>query len=476
MDAVADQIATQASLISFTTCEGAELRATLLRLTHFQVAFEVCGPTFTLKTSEVLQDFRILNEDRALYSGRAVVVSLVNMGTVLICEAALQDMWIDPRVSAHVSQPNGVRASFDAFLRQWEKIYKIRPEYKQVIADVHSFMTEMRLWLDQVEIGIRALPSGDRLQAEREAVAELAKSTTPAFSHFFEQFERAAGGVEKEAQPMHATYCRRQLHPLLLASPFMHRIYVKPLGYAGDYEMVNMILRDPCEGASLFAKLLNVFILSQMPAIAHRNRVTYLTRLLLEETARVAPSGRKTRILNLGCGPAKEVQNFLQEQEISNLAEFELLDFDEQTLAHLRHNLLALTQSHNRRTGLSIVKRSVQQVLKQLGKPKAATQGYDLIYCAGLFDYLNDRTCKGLLTFFYDSLAPGGLMVATNVEAQNPIRNIMEYLFEWHLVYRSGPELASLAPREARPEDISLRAEQSGGNIFLEVRKPSRSP
>ena len=164
-----------------------------------------------------------------------------------------------------------------------------------------------------------------------------------------------------------------------------------------------------------------------------------------------------------------------QQEEISNLAEFELLDFDEQTLAHLRQKLLALTQSHNRRTGLNIVKKSVQQVLKQIGKPKASDHRYDLIYCAGLFDYLNDRTCKSLLAFFYDSLAPGGLVVATNVENHNPIRNIMEYFFEWHLVYRSGPDLARLAPREAGADEVSIRAEHSGGNIFLEVRKPHQS-
>lgn len=34
----------------------------------------------------------------------------------------------------------------------------------------------------------------------------------------------------------------------MLCSPFAYRAYHKPLGYAGDYEMVNMIARDPYEG------------------------------------------------------------------------------------------------------------------------------------------------------------------------------------------------------------------------------------
>ena len=37
----------------------------------------------------------------------------------------------------------------------------------------------------------------------------------------------------------------------------VYRAYTKPLGYAGDYEVVNMMLRDPFEGDSLFAKVIN---------------------------------------------------------------------------------------------------------------------------------------------------------------------------------------------------------------------------
>jgi extracellular factor (EF) 3-hydroxypalmitic acid methyl ester biosynthesis protein len=270
----------------------------------------------------------------------------------------------------------------------------------------------------------------------------------------------------------HAAFCRRQLHPFLMSSPFMHRIYVKPLGYAGDYEMVNMILRDPREGGSLFAKLLNVFILNQVPATAHRNRVAYLTKKLLEETVRVSSSRRPMRVLNLGCGPAKEVQNFLSQHDLSERAEFEMLDFDEEPLRHVRQALEEIKIRYQRGTPVKLVKKSVQQVLKQVGKPRVDDQQYDFVYCAGLFDYLNDRICKSVLTYFYDIVAPGGLVVATNVEGQHPIRNIMEYMFEWHLVYRNSAEFASLVPDRAPPDSFSIQTEDSAGNIFLEIRKP----
>jgi extracellular factor (EF) 3-hydroxypalmitic acid methyl ester biosynthesis protein len=466
------EVATQDSLVVFKSSQGLDLQASMLKLNRHQAAFEVCGPN-VLRTSEVLQDFKIVMQDRTVYCGRAVVSNIVNTGTVLVCEAALEDAWVDLDFSSLASEKRELRAGFDAFIRQWQKIYKISPEYKVIIADLQTFFTDLRLWLEQVELGIRSLPSSDRLKAEQEAVEELRDATTPALDFYFEKFEVTARSIDRELGPAHGAFCRRLLHPFLMSSPFMHRIFVKPLGYAGDYEMVNMILRDPREGGSLFAKLLNVYILSQVPATAHRNRVTYLTQKLVEETVRVTHQlKRPARILNLGCGPAKEIQNFLSQHPISENAQFELLDFDEEPLMHVRQAMDQIKAEHHRRTLVKVVKKSVQQVLKQVGKPRSDGQDYDFIYCAGLFDYLNNRICKSLLAYFYELATPGGLVVATNVEGSNPIRNIMEYMFEWHLVYRNSPEFAALAPGRARPDAIRMETETSAGNIFLEIRKP----
>src|SRR5262249_1748070 len=149
-------------------------------------------------------------------------------------------------------------------------------------------------------------------------------------NHLFEKFELASRDIVEDLQPAHGLYVKRQLHPLLLCAPFMHRIYRKPLGYAGDYEMVNMILRDPNEGSSLFASVLNTWFLSQVPAEAHRNRVKLLAQRLQEEIARGRAAARPTRIFNLGCGPAREVQDLMQQSELASEAEFTLLDFNDE--------------------------------------------------------------------------------------------------------------------------------------------------
>jgi extracellular factor (EF) 3-hydroxypalmitic acid methyl ester biosynthesis protein len=465
---------TQDSIVVFKTGQGLEMQATLLKLTRFQAAFEVFGPAI-LRASEVLQDFKIFAHDHPVYCGRAIVSELVNTGTVLVCEAALQDDWVDVDFAALASQNGELKNGFNQFLQQWQKLYKITPEYKVLIADMQTFLTDLKLWLEQVELGIRSLPSADRAQAEREAVQKLQQSASPALAFFFEKFEALCQNIPRELQPAHRAYVKRQLHPLVLCAPFMYRTFQKPLGYAGDYEMINMMTRDPREGASVFAKILNTHFLDTAPVVAHRNRLVEIEKVLRDEVLRVAQKGRTAKIFNLGCGPATEIQNFVSGSELSNRAKFALLDFNEETLAYTRGVLNNLIERNNRSTTVELLKKSVVQILKEAAKPTSAliAGDYDFVYCAGLFDYLPDRVCEQLVNTFYRMLAPNGLLLVTNVDELNPSRNWMEYSVDWHLIYRNHNKMRKLAPQGV-PEDLCrIRSEPSGVNIFLEARKPS---
>jgi extracellular factor (EF) 3-hydroxypalmitic acid methyl ester biosynthesis protein len=96
---------------------------------------------------------------------------------------------------------------------------------------------------------------------------------------------------------------------------------------------------------------------------------------------------------------------------------------------------------------------------------------YDMVYCAGLFDYMSDRICKRLMNIFYDLLSPAGLLIATNVDASKPFRHSMEFLLEWHLICRGEAQLAALNPDKAPPGSFSVTHEATGVNIFIEVRR-----
>jgi extracellular factor (EF) 3-hydroxypalmitic acid methyl ester biosynthesis protein len=465
------------SLVSFRTSQGVDLRAVPVRVSRFAVVLEVYDPSAVLRASEVLTEFRIIGRGRALYSGRATIRSVINSGLTIVCEATLDEAsWMEVEFTpdSGASRNGKLREEYGTFLLEWQKLYRVDSEYKLIIADMQSYFWDLRLWLDQLELGIRSAPSGDRGQYEHIVAEDVAFPIVQSVNELFARFEHIAGRLDPELLPVHRNYMRRQLHPLVMCAPFPSRAYFKPLGYAGDYEMVNMMARNACEGASLFAKVINTWFLRQPPAEAHRNRIRYLVDKLLAETVRATSAGREPRIFNVACGPAQEIQVFLANQPVSNRAVFTLLDFNEETLEYAATTLGQIKARHGRTAQVQIIKKSVHHLLKESGRtvPRAADQKYDMVYCAGLFDYLSDPVCRRLMDLMYEWVAPGGLLIATNVEPSNPLRNGMEHLLDWHLIYRTAAQFRSLQPRQASADDCLVTCDNTGFNLFLEVRKP----
>jgi extracellular factor (EF) 3-hydroxypalmitic acid methyl ester biosynthesis protein len=305
---------------------------------------------------------------------------------------------------------------------------------------------------------------------------ELAQVVIPPVNELFAKFEAIAENVESDQKPAHESYMRQHLHPLVLGAPFAHRTFYKPLGYAGDYEMVNMIARDGQEGGSLFAKVVNCWFLKQPPAVAHRNRLTYLARSMEMEALRLSGMVRKARIFSFACGPAVEMQRFLGNSPLSEQVELTLADFNTETVEHVRKALNDVKERSGRTVSIQTQKKSVHQLIKESLKPvlpgDSARREFDFIYCTGLFDYLSDHTCRQLMDIFYDQVAPGGLLVVANVEPSNPLRHGMAYLLDWHLIYRTAQDVRALKPGRAPDDAIFVRSDATGVNLFLEVRKP----
>lgn len=463
-------------MVEFTTNDGLRTEGRVIRLNPLSVVFECCGPESVLRSSDVLQDFQISGESRVIFRGKATVRSLVNDGARTVCEAALDGGYCELDLNLLLAPRRFVQEGFYGFLKTRAKNGRINDDYRQAVGEMRGLLHDLNRWANQLEIAARANPAKDNQRVEWELVDELAKQASSSLAAAYEQFEIAASRVAPEHLLAHYAFCRRELHPFLLASPFMFRIFSKPLGYAGDYEMVSMILRNPQEGSSLFGRLLNVFILDQAPARAHRNRVAHLYDCLVSESARCARHNRNCRVYNIGCGPAGEVQRFMADHPLSNRSDITLLDGNEETVQYARNVLETTAHERARSTRLSFVKRTVQQLIKSGSSVEKNGPPYDFIYSAGLFDYLNDRVCRVLIEQCYSLLSPGGLLLVTNVDSCNPIKNIMEHIYEWFLIYRSGTQLQDLASGLPPTAERTLHAESTSSNLFLELRKPLTGP
>jgi len=460
--------------VVFQAANGLEIQGTLLRLTRHVVAFEMYQPDVELRVSEVLNGFKIITGGRTIFFGRAVVSGLVNPGTMVECEAKLSA----PETEAAFFLPPPAagltpQAAYDEFFRQWQNDYRITPEFKVLVTDIQAFLTGVRQWLEQIQFELRENNDKNAAAREREILESTAQRVITTFNLQHERFEELAYAIPPELHGTHQDFVRRHWHRLFLCAPFGHRTFHKPLGYAGDYEMMNMIHRNQPEGRTLYEKLIHFLLVSQWPALSVRNRIAHLKEKLIHETARVVRAKKRARILNIGCGPAWEIQDFMRESALSNEADFTLVDFNQETLDYTGGKLNELMRSLGRHPRVETLNMSVNQLLR-----RAVRQGsfglegnYDLIYCAGLFDYLSEDTCRELVGLFHRNLHPGGLVVVANMNDSKPFRNFIEFVLDWQLIYRTAAEVGRFAP-DLGLDEMRVVAEPSAVNLFLHVRKP----
>ncbi len=93
---------------------------------------------------------------------------------------------------------------------------------------------------------------------------------------------------------------------------------------------------------------------------------------------------------------------------------------------------------------------------------------HDLIYSAGLFDYLKDRTASAAGVRLVDALTPGGSAVIGNFGAENPTRPLMELILDWPLHHRSASDLRRLFGDIGT--SMTIEQEATGVNLFAVIR------
>ena len=263
-------------------------------------------------------------------------------------------------------------------------------------------------------------------------------------------------------------YIREKLGNILLRAAFANRAFNKPLGYAGDYQMMNMIYHRGKDGASnLFTKCLNQYFLTRPAAVAVKNRSFYLKRKLMDLVTKTRSSNEKLRILSLASGPAQEVILALKDMTKADAERIELwlVDQDIESLRYAQRDLRRTTMELDLSPKIYFENMAIKNVLKD-GFP---VQNLDLIYSAGLFDYFTDPVVVLSAQLIMKYLKPGGSAIIGNFDNDNPTRPLMEAVLDWNLIHRSEAEMIALFSQASKK--LKVEKEESKINLFVIMEK-----
>ena len=228
---------------------------------------------------------------------------------------------------------------------------------------------------------------------------------------------------------------------------------LKPHGYAGDFEMIDRIYTGWVSPHPLRAAWDNFFHAQHAPR-AVRNRKEYFLNCL---KAVVLRKTKNVRILNVGSGPARDVFDFFTLYPQSLNTHFDCIDLDDKAIAYASK----LCYRHLSKVSF------YRQNLLHFKMPYR----YDLIWSAGLFDYLSDRLFIFALRRLFSHLGDAGEMIIGNFASSNPSRLWMESIGDWTLQHRSPEQLIALSEDAGIPASlVSIGNEPLGVNLFLHIQ------
>lgn len=233
------------------------------------------------------------------------------------------------------------------------------------------------------------------------------------------------------AEAMQA-WCR--IHPLqalVQQDPYTHRAVTKPRGYAGDAVMMDYIYSGtPPEGTSAMGR--SVF--SATTRVSMGLSVLYrrqLLKSLIDDTVVTREAGR---ILSVASGHARELEG--------SLASLPMFQGD---VVVLDQDALSCAEVANVHAGapVRVVNEGVRELLS--GSLAESLETFDLVYSAGLYDYLPDGLARRLTARLLQMLRPGGRLVLANFVPGGSGRGYMELFMDWTLVLRNEAAIRDLS-------------------------------
>ncbi|MFS4492942.1 methyltransferase domain-containing protein [Maribacter sp. 2308TA10-17] len=236
-------------------------------------------------------------------------------------------------------------------------------------------------------------------------------------------YEYRMGRVSKEEiTTLNTSFSQRFLENTLHGRGFL-----KPNGYPGDYLFLDRIYINHISDIPEY-RIWDTYVQQNGAPDAVRNRKEYFKHWVKSK----AGFGKDISLLNVVSGSGRELSELYACTLNCKNVKTTCVEIDDEAIQFSRE----LNKDHLDH---------IEYVNSNIFRFKTDNT-HDLIWSAGLFDYLDDRAFVFLLKRFRGWLKKGGEIIVGNYnEAHNPSRDYMEILGDWHLVHRTEKQLLKLA-------------------------------
>ncbi|MFQ5562896.1 MAG: hypothetical protein ACE5FO_04940 [Parvularculaceae bacterium] len=313
-------------------------------------------------------------------------------------------------------------------------------EYKSYCADVLDFVGG---YLQRIERHLAPIEQELSREERLQIVRELEQSAEAPWRRLLEAGNELVipSHNDKKARLALKSFTERVVTRELLGGASWGRSYYKPMGYPGDYLIMNYMYDSAPVGDSIKENFLHSLgLIAGRPIVT---RMETLGRLVADYSNKRPLDGEPIRIMSIGSGPAREIEKIMDATPPRRRWEATLVDQEPNALDY------AVTAARRYETAGRLKLSGLNISFRELIDPSRIGEycaDHDIIYSAGLVDYLNPLLAMRFVQRMFEFLKPGGQLIIGNA---NILRTgtlwSMEYVLDWSLYFRNEDEMLAMA-------------------------------
>ncbi|MBU0502492.1 MAG: hypothetical protein ABIH69_01300 [bacterium] len=316
--------------------------------------------------------------------------------------------------------------------------------------------------------------SFDRKHADQAAKIDFVLSKKDEiftqFDAFFRDIWPYIESLDKKAIRVYQDYYQSILGSPLLEAEINKYIKEKPLGYPGDFVMMNYIYdyHKNFLGASSLEILINCYTTNIPISCSNIKRKEYFKQKLVE----ILESKEAPRIASIGCGSARELIELVEAGAIKKPLLFSCVDFEKKALYHIKDSLAKIDQS--KKETLVVKYHHVDmRFLSQENELVDKLGQHDFVYASGLFDYLGKFLAKKVMLALFNLVNNSGLLIVVNAGVKDShFRSYYEMLGAWKFAHRLEEEIIEWAQELKGASSVEFEKFSFPMNyLFLAIKK-----
>ena len=248
-----------------------------------------------------------------------------------------------------------------------------------------------------------------------------------------------------------------RIREMFLRGEYINWSLRKPFSYAGDFKIIDMIYLNDILTTGFERLFDNYFQMSSI-SVAVRNRKEDFKRMIVNFIKE--RNGQKLRIMDLACGPCREIKDILSED--GSLFKNIVLDCYENDSNAIEY-AKALLAKHA--CEINFLKENAVRIALKKDIGCLIGERYDFIYSTGLFDYFEEKIAIRLIQNLRKLLKPDGVLAISDVRDKysNPSIHFMEWVGDWNLVYRDDDSFREIFIEAGFKEnELDFQYEQQG--------------